>query len=107
MEVTTMNNNVINDKIVQLKSLDQLTGNEVDNLFPITNYEAVQIDNDTNLKDKLIEIHEQIRQVSALLNNIQGYHDINRNMKPVNILYLGAKNDGSIDIGPIINKYTE
>lgn len=73
------------------------------------------IDNETFVSaEKLNKVEDQLKtltdnsiKLNSQLNNVASYYDINRNMRPVNILYLGAKNDGSIDVGAIINKYTE
>ena len=54
---------MLNDEILQLKSYDEQTGREISNVFPITNLEAVKVDNNTNLKEKLTEIGKQIEQI--------------------------------------------
>ena len=57
------------NNMVQLKSYDKNTGNEIGNVFPITSSEAVKVENDKNLKDTLIELNEQIKQTNSLLDN--------------------------------------
>lgn len=61
---------MITNNMIQLKSYDKNTGNEIGNVFPITSSEAVKVENDKNLKDKLIELNEQIKQTNSLLDNI-------------------------------------
>ena len=46
----------INNKIVQLKSYDDKTGQEIGNIFPITTCESVKIDDNKTLKDELLEM---------------------------------------------------
>lgn len=58
---------MVNNKIVQLKSYDENTGNETANVFPVTDHEAVKVENDKNLKEKLVEINEKIEQTNASL----------------------------------------
>ena len=41
-----------------------------------------------------------VNEINSQINNI-------KNQGPINILFLGAKNDGSEDIGNIINQYTD
>ena len=57
-----------NNRIVQLKSYDENTGNETANVFPVTNHEAVKVGNDKNLKEQLVEINENLKQTNALLD---------------------------------------
>ena len=56
-----------NDKIVQLKSYDEKNGTEIGNVLPITNSEAVKVENNQNLKEKLTEITNKIDQTNASL----------------------------------------
>ena len=57
-----------NDKIVQLKSYDEKNGTEIGNVLPITNSEAVKVENDKNLKEKLTEITNKIDQTNTSLD---------------------------------------
>lgn len=61
---------MVNDEIVQLKSYNDKTGQEIGNVFPITNHEAVKVEHNQNLKEKLTEITEQIEQTNASLDSI-------------------------------------
>lgn len=61
----------VNNKIVQLKSYDDKTGNEIGKIFPITRIDAVNIDDDTNLTDKLNEINTQIEKLITTLDDIK------------------------------------
>ena len=61
---------MLNDTIVQLKSRNDKTGAEIGNVVPITNSEAVKVETNKNLKDKLLEINTDIEQANSLLHNI-------------------------------------
>lgn len=54
-----------NEEILQLKSYDEITGRVISNVLPITNSEAVKVESDKNLKDKLTEITEKIEQTNS------------------------------------------
>lgn len=54
-----------NEEILQLKSYDEITGRVISNVLPITNSEAVKVESDKNLKDKLTEINEKIEQTNS------------------------------------------
>ena len=56
------------NKIVQLKSYDENTGDETANVFPVTSHEAVKVSNDKNLKEQLVEINENLKQTNVLLD---------------------------------------
>ena len=70
----------------------------------------VQASND-KIENTKGELNLQIQASNDKIENIKGelnsqIQDI-RNQAPMNILFLGAKNDGSEDIGSIINQYTD
>lgn len=58
------------NKIVQLKSYDENTGDETANVFPVTSHEAVKVSNDKNLKEQLVEINEKIKQTNTSLTYV-------------------------------------
>lgn len=61
---------MLKNEIVQLKSYDNKTGKEIGNVLPITNSEAVKVENDKNLKQKLTDITTNIEQTNASLDTI-------------------------------------
>lgn len=67
-----------NNEIVQLKSYDENTGQEIGNVLPITNSEAVKTEDNKTLKQKLTEINKQIEQTNASLDKNVNYEIISR-----------------------------
>ena len=65
---------MLNNEILQLKSYDEQTGREISNVFPITNLEAVKVENDKNLKDKLTEIDNNIEQIGKKIDSHMENH---------------------------------
>ena len=53
-----------------------------------------------NMEKGIEDAHDRIDGVDSQIKEIE-------NLTPMNILFLGAKNDGSEDIGSIINQYTD
>lgn len=53
-----------------------------------------------NMEDGIYTAHDDLKKYSSQIKDIEC-------QTPMNILFLGAKNDGSEDIGAIINQYTD
>ena len=71
-----------------------------------TNIEAYTVDEKINdIAADITTIQGDITNIQGDITNIQGEIDL-LNSEPVNILLLGAKNDGSEDVSDIINTYT-
>ena len=89
---------MITNNMIQLKSYDKNTGNEIGNVFPITSSEAVKVDNDKNLHDKLTEINERINTVDLDLDNtIEKMKKVFNTHLVLNIKDFGAIGDGRTD----------
>ena len=96
------------DKIVQLKSYDDKTGQEIGNIFPITTCESVKVDDNKTLTDELLEINETfmttINELSNQLKSIQqslGYKRFSRVVtlsEPVKTIDIGIDEYAITDI---------
>lgn len=95
----------VNNKIVQLKSYDDKTGNEIGNIFPITKINAVSVDDNTNLTDKLNEMNTQIERIITTLDDIKAGLDNHINNHPDSTLTQDITLTG-IGIGALSENYT-
>lgn len=63
---------------------------------------------DEGMRATVEKINEvDLPTINEQITDINTFKEINMNSQPINILFLGGKNDGSEDIGIIINQYTE
>lgn len=95
----------ISDKIVQLKSYDDQTGNELGKIYPITKTDAISIDDNTNLTDKLNKMNTQIENLVSTLNDVKSGLDNHTINHPDSILSQDITLTG-IDVGALSENYT-
>ena len=95
---------MVNNKIVQLKSYDDKTGQEIGDIFPITTCESVKMDNDKALKDELLEMNATFMAAINELNNQLMAMQQNANYKRYSRIVNLSEPVETIDIG--IDEYT-